>query len=146
MILLIVLLATGCKPPKKSKSLSFLSFLALRLDLQSSWSRSLRPFLKCSKSTAVPRFATTASIDSNTRSISSQMRSELGVCSQVRSTERQHSDGVARLNLSGSSRGRLRVAATFQVIAVSRSENKFESRGMNSGVSPVNLPSYLSEE
>lgn len=63
----------------------------------------------------------------------------------MRSTERQHSDGVTRLNLSGSSRGRLRVTATFQVTAVSRSVNKFELSGMNSGVSPVNLPSHLSE-
>ena len=53
--------------------------------------------------------------------------SEVGVCSQVRSTALQQSDGVARLHLSGSSRGRLRVAATFQVTVVSRSENKFES-------------------
>ena len=76
--------------------------------LQSRWSRSLLPCLKPLKSTAVPfAFTTTVSIESKTRSISWTMWSEVGAYSQVRSTELQQSVGVARLNLLGSSRGRL---------------------------------------
>eukprot|EP00966_Prymnesium_polylepis_P152248 3516723-Prymnesium_polylepis.1 len=69
------------------------------------------------------------------------MRSEVGAISHTRSMVRESSSGVPTLKRFGSSGSSSHVAATCCAMLTSKSENRFESHGSSSGVSPTSLPS-----